>query len=511
MASALSALGMSLDVSGVLQAAALLCVAGLLLKAVTLYLQNRKLAAGFASFPGPPKHWFFGHAKELKADGTELAKLVSWTHKYNYGFPSWMGKFFASLVINHPEYAKVVFGRGDPKGAMVYNFFVPWIGRGLLILSGPKWFQHRRLLTPGFHYDVLKPYVKLISDSTKIMLDKWEKIIDKNKSVEVFQHVSLMTLDSIMKCAFSYDSNCQLDSDSSYVQAVFDLSYLVRQRVRNFLCHNDLIYYLSQQGYRFRRACRIAHLHTDKVIQQRKDVLKNEKELEKIQQKRHLDFLDILLCAKDENGQPLSDKDLQAEVDTFMFEGHDTTASGISWMLYCMGQNSEHQRKCREEIKEILEKKDTIEWDDLGKMTYTTMCIKECLRLYPPVPAISRSLSKPMTFFDGRTLPEGFVAFVSIYSIHRNPTVWKDPEVFDPLRFSPENSCDRHSHAFVPFAAGPRNCIGQNFAMNEMKVALALTLLRFEILPDESKPPIMVPQVVLRSKNGIHVFLKKID
>ncbi|XP_078527763.1 cytochrome P450 4B1-like [Lissotriton helveticus] len=502
---------MSLDVSGVLQAAALLCVAGLLLKAVTLYLQNRKLAAGFASFPGPPKHWFFGHAKEFKQDGVMLAKFVSWTHKYNYGFPLWMGNIYASLLINHPEYAKVVFSRGDPKGEMVYNFLVPWIGRGLLILSGPKWFQHRRLLTPGFHCDVLKPYVKLMSDSTKIMLDKWEKLIDKKKAVEVFQHVSLMTLDSIMRCAFSYDSNCQADSDSSYIQAVCDLSYLVHKRVHYLSYHNDLIYYLSPQGYRFRRGCRIARLHTDKVIQQRKDLLKTEKELEKIQQKRHLDFLDILLCAKDENGKPLSDEDLRAEVDTFMFAGHDTTASGLSWMLYCMGQNLEHQRKCREEVKEILQNKDTIEWDDLGKMTYTTMCIKECLRLYPPIPGILRSLTKPVKFFDGRTLPEELTVYVSMYSIHRNPTVCKDPEVFDPLRFSPENSSDRHSHAFVPFAAGPRNCIGQTFAMSEMKVALALTLLRFEILPDESKPPILVPQIVLRSKNGIHVFLKKID
>ncbi|XP_063807362.1 cytochrome P450 4B1-like, partial [Pseudophryne corroboree] len=101
------------------------------------------------------------------------------------------------------------------------------------------------------------------------------------------------------------------------------------------------------------------------------------------------------------------------------------------------------------------------------------------------------------------------VVSVNISCIHRNPAVWKDPEVFDPLRFTQENSSARHSHAFVPFAAGPRNCIGQNFAMNEMKVAVALTLNRFELSPDPSKPALKLPQLVLRSKNGIHVFLKK--
>ncbi|MEE6523646.1 hypothetical protein FKM82_022640 [Ascaphus truei] len=195
---------------------------------------------------------------------------------------------------------------------------------------------------------------------------------------------------------------------------------------------------------------------SDKVIKQRKESLKHEKELEKIQQKRHLDFLDILLCAKDENGESLSDEDLRAEVDTFMFEGHDTTASGISWILYCMAKYPEHQKKCREEIREVLGERHTVEWEDLGKMPYTTSCIKEGLRLFPPVPGIARQLSKPITFCDGRSLPEGTVVLLSIYAMNRSSSVWEDPEVFDPLRFSSENSSKRHSHAFLPFSAGAR-------------------------------------------------------
>uniref|UniRef100_A0A8C4YM85 Uncharacterized protein n=1 Tax=Gopherus evgoodei TaxID=1825980 RepID=A0A8C4YM85_9SAUR len=179
-----------------------------------------------------------------------------------------------------------------------------------------------------------------------------------------------------------------------------------------------------------------------------------------------------------------------------MFEGHDTTASGISWLLYCMALHPEHQQRCREEIKEILGDRETVQWDDFGKMTYTTMCIKEALRLYPPVPLVGRELSAPVTFVDGRTLPKGlFITMCLYYSL----------QVFDPLRFSPENSAGRHSYAFLPFAAGPRNCIGQQFAMNELKVALVQTLLRFELSPDPAKPPIKIPQLVLRSKNGIHL------
>ncbi|XP_068095134.1 cytochrome P450 4A12A-like isoform X2 [Hyperolius riggenbachi] len=399
----------------------------------------------------------------------------------------------------------------DPKDDTAYKFIVPWIGEGLLVLSGPKWFQHRRLLTPGFHYDVLKPYVELMADCTKIMLDKWEVLIPDKKPVELFHHVSLMTLDSIMKCAFSYESNCQTDSESDYIKAVYQLSNEVDHRFRNLFYHNDLLYSLSPHGFQFRKAQRIAHQHTDKVIKQRKELLKCEKELDKISQKRHLDFLDILLCAKDENGQGLSDKDLRAEVDTFMFEGHDTTASGLSWIFYCLAKYPEHQKKCREEIVEVLGDQDTIGWEDLRKILYTTMCIKESLRLYPPVPGIARTLSKPITFCDGRSLPEGSQVIVSIYCINRSPSFWKDPQVFDPLRFSGENSSGRHPHAFLPFSAGARNCIGQNFAINEMKVGVALTLQRFHLLPDPEHEPMKAPKIVLRSLNGIHINLKKVE
>ncbi|XP_006111510.1 cytochrome P450 4B1-like isoform X1 [Pelodiscus sinensis] len=489
---------------------AVFCLTCLLLKAIQLYHRKQELIKAFRRFPGHPTHWLYGHVHELLQEGEVLNKVEAWSQKYPYAFPIWFGSFSAFLNITHPDYAKVLFARGDPKDNVSYHHLVPWIGKGLLVLHGPKWYQHRKLLTPGFHYDVLKPYVPLISDSTKVMLDKWEELVTQDKSVELFEHVSLMTLDSIMKCAFSCHSNCQTDRENSYIRAVFDLSYLVHQRLRIFPYHNDLVYRLSPHGLQFRRACQLAHRHTDKVIQERKESLKDEREREKVQKKRHLDFLDILLHAKDENGAGLSDEDLRAEVDTFMFEGHDTTASGISWLLYCMALYPEHQQRCREEIQEIVGDRTTIQWDDLSKMTYSTMCIKESLRLYPPVPGVSRQLSKPITFHDGRTLPEGSWVAVSIYLIHRNPSIWKDPLVFDPWRFSPENISDRHSHAFLPFAAGSRNCIGQQFALNEIKVALALTLLRFELSPDLANPPTRIPQLILRSKNGIHLHLKKV-
>ncbi|NWT85509.1 CP4B1 protein, partial [Lanius ludovicianus] len=493
----------------ILQLSVLLGVIFVLLKVLQFYRERKKLTKALEAFPGPPKHWLYGHNHLIHSEKL-LYQIVSWAEEYPYAFPRWFGPALPFLIVHHPEYAKSILGRTDPKASVPYKFLLPWIGKGLLILEGSKWFQHRKMLTPAFHYDVLKSYVTLMSDSVKVMLDKWDKRIMERKSVELFQDVSLMTLDSIMKCAFSFNSNCQTQSNSHYyIRAVSDLSCLLNDRILTF-SFKDVFYNLTRKGHEFQDACKLAHTHTDQVIQERKMVLSNEKELDKIQKKRHLDFLDILLCSKDANGVGLSDEDLRAEVDTFMFEGHDTTASGISWLFYCMSLHPEHQQLCREEIQGILGDRDTVEWEDLGKMTYTTMCIKESLRLFPPVPGVSRQLSKPVTFPDGRSLPAGCLIGLNIFAIHRNRDVWENPEVYDPLRFSPENSTQRHSHAFLPFSAGSRNCIGQQFAMNEMKVALALTLLRFELRPDPSKIPIMVPQLVLRSSSGIHMHLKKI-
>ncbi|NXJ88518.1 CP4B1 protein, partial [Corythaixoides concolor] len=493
----------------VLQLSVVLGVIFVLLKVVRFYQERKKLIKALEAFPGPPKHWLYGHNHLVTSDKV-LHQVMSWAEEYPYAFPRWFGPILPSLIIHHPEYAKSILSQTRNLEELIAPLLVVSPGQGLLILNGSKWFQHRKLITPAFHYEVLKSYVALMSDSVKVMLDKWEKKNPERKSVELFQDVSLMALDSIMKCAFSCNTNCQTQSNSDYyIKAVYDLSYLVSDRVQNF-SYQDIFYNLTHKAHKFQDACKLAHAHTDKVIKERKMLLSSENELDKIRKKRHLDFLDILLCAKDANGVGLSDEDLRAEVDTFMFEGHDTTASGISWLFYCLSLYPEYQQRCREEIQGILGDRDTIEWEDLGKMAYTTMCIKESLRLFPPVPFMSRSLSKPVTFCDGRSLPAGCQVGLNIFAIHRNRDLWEDPEVYDPQRFSPENSAQRHSHAFMPFSAGSRNCIGQQFAMIEMKVALALTLLHFELCPNPSRPPILLPQLVLRSSNGIHLHLKKI-
>ncbi|XP_073076325.1 cytochrome P450 4F2-like [Manis javanica] len=470
-------------------------------------------------FPEPPRRsWFWGHLGLILSEEKGLNFLGEQVATYSEGFKVWLGPIIPLVVFCHPNMIRTISNASAtiaPKDKVFYDFLKPWLGDGLLLSGGDKWSRHRRLLTPAFHFNILKPYIKIFNDSVNVMHAKWNRLISEGSSrLDMFEHISLMTLDSLQKCVFSFDSNCQ-EKPSEYIAAILELSALVSKRNQQIFLHTDFLYYLSPDGQRFRRACRLVHNFTDAVIQERRRTLPSEGADEFLQAKakaKTLDFIDVLLLSKDEDGKELSDEDIRAEADTFMFEGHDTTASGLSWVLYNLAKHPEYQERCRQEVQELLRDREPKEmaWDDLSQLPFLTMCIKESLRLHPPVTDIGRCCTQDIVLPDGRVIPKGVTCLISIFATHHNPSLWPDPEVYDPFRFEPENIKKRSPLAYMPFSAGPRNCIGQTFAMAEMKVVLALTLLRFRVLPDDQEPR-RQPQIVLRAQGGLWLRVEPIS
>ncbi|CAM4660890.1 unnamed protein product [Lepidochelys olivacea] len=467
-------------------------------------------------FPEPPRrNWLLGHLGMGQNTEEGMQCVDELVGGYSHSCLWWFGPWFPILRLFHPEAVKPVLLESvaiAPKDYLFYGFLKPWLGDGLLLSNGPKWVRHRRMLTPAFHFDILKPYMKIFNQSTDIMHAKWRRLVASGStSLDMFGQISLMTLDSLQKCVFGYNSNCQ-ETPSDYIAAILELSSLVVRRQHRLLLHCDFLYRLSPDGRRFRRACDTVHRFTADVVQRRHQALshRGREAWLKSKQGRTVDFIDILLLAKDEDGQDLSDEDIAAEADTFMFEGHDTSASGLSWVLYNLACHPEYQERCREEIKDLLRDKESeeVEWEDLSRVPFSTMCIKESLRLHPPVTAVSRRCTEDIKLPDGRVLPKGNVCLISIYGTHHNPAVWPEPQVYNPHRFDPENSKNQPPLAFMPFSAGPRNCIGQNFAMAEMKVVLVLTLLRFALRLDQSRPVRRKPELILRSENGLWLHLE---
>ncbi|XP_048238893.1 leukotriene-B4 omega-hydroxylase 3-like isoform X1 [Haliotis rufescens] len=473
-------------------------------------IRYRRMFKFYNSLPGEPDfHWIWGNLHKVRGKATEVRMeyMDGLMRKHKYFYRLWQGAFRPLIMCCHPDSVKLLLKTSEPKPmAGAYQFAVPWLGEGLLIASGQRWARSRRLLTPAFHFDILKPYMEVYNKAADILLGKIARYEEKGESFEVFGHISLCTLDVILKCAMSFDDNIQMKGESHpYVVAVNELSEMWFERGRNPLLYNDFVFSCTKMGRRFKQQCDFVHSISENLIKKRRETLDREGPANK----KYLDFLDVLLTARDDAGDGLTSMEIRNEVDTFLFEGHDTTASAISWILYSLATHADIQDKAQAEVDAILDGKDSevIDWSELPELSYLACVIKEGMRLHCPVPFIQRQLTQPTTI-DGTTLPKDTVCTVHLLNLHHNPEVWEDPWEFKPERFFPENMKDKDNYAFVPFSAGPRNCIGQHFAMNEEKVLLARILHRYRLEIDSAYPVKRKVAAVMRSMTGIRVFAK---
>ncbi|XP_062617356.1 leukotriene-B4 omega-hydroxylase 3-like [Saccostrea cucullata] len=481
---------------------------------VTLaYMDYRTWAHFYIDLPGDPyPSRLLGHLLMYPGPNEEGLKFqMERCDRYPMFHLLWIS-FRPVLILHHPETVKVLLKSTEPKPRQlgtVYILGLDWLGEGLLIANGQKWARNRRLLTPAFHFEILQSYIALKNKAASALVDKIDKEVETGKSFELFSFIGLASLDIILQCAFSFESNCQQLGDTHpYVHAVNVLSDIWVARSLKPWFYSDFLFSLSPSGQEFRKNCDYVHKVAEDIIEKRRKSLKEDGPNPKT---RHLDFLDILLTARDENDKGLTSLEIRNEVDTFLFEGHDTTTSGMCWTLYLLAKHPEHQDLCQREIDDLLKGRDNkdLEWADLSKLSYLTQCIKESMRLYPPVTFIQRVTTKE-TVLDGHPIPEGTTMGIQIYNLHHNKAVWEDPYEFRPNRFSPDNE-KNDSFAFVPFSAGPRNCIGQHFAMNEMKIILVHILQRYELSLDPDHEVNIKIGVVLRTKNGIKVQARRRD
>ncbi|KAJ8013575.1 hypothetical protein DPEC_G00031200 [Dallia pectoralis] len=512
------------SLSVLLQLTALVLLFLLLLRFTCLLWSHAQFNRRLRCFSKPPTHnWLMGHLGEMRSTEEGLHAVDQLVRTYKHSCSWFLGPFYSLVRLFHPDFVKPLLlapASITVKDELFYGFLKPWLGQSILLSNGEEWSRRRRLLTPAFHFDILRNYVKIFNHSTDIMHAKWRRLLaDGESRLDMFNQISMMTLDSLLKCTFSYNSNCQ-ESSSEYIAAILQLSDLIIDRRGRILHHWDWWYWRTPEGQRFQQACNVVHRFTRTVVQERRDQLlqqrepesHTEKKDEEEKKKKVADFIDLLLLSKDEEGRGLSDEEIKAEADTFMFGGHDTTASGISWVLYNLSQNQDYQNRCRDEVNNLLQDRQTedIEWDDLNNLPFTTMCIKESLRLHSPVSAVTRRYTEDMHVPGDRVIPKGSICLLSIYGVHHNPEIWPDPDVYNPMRFDPENSKGRSSHAFIPFSSGPRNCIGQKFAMVELRVVIALTIRRYRVTSGPEKIK-RLPQLVLRAEGGLWLHLETLD
>lgn len=303
----------------------------------------------------------------------------------------------------------------------------------------------------------------------------------------------------------------QNNNDSPYVSVLRNVCSLFMVRIMRPWLWPDFFFSISSLGSIYKKNINKVLEYSREVIKMRKNkLLKEIKGVDSISKEdyesKRQNFLEILLRLH-KNDNSLTEEDIREEVDTFMFAGHDTTASGLSWTIYLLGLYPNIQDKLRKEVDAIFcdEPDRALTMDDLHKLKFLECVIKESHRLYPPAPFIARELEEDM-MINNYKVGAGTTCIIFPYMLHRDPKIYANPEQFDPDRFLPENSKDRHPFAFIPFSGGPRNCIGQKFAMIEEKVVLAHLIrnLSFQSLDHRDKIK-LVMEIVLRTPGELRV------
>ncbi|XP_071042776.1 cytochrome P450 4V2-like [Parasteatoda tepidariorum] len=304
--------------------------------------------------------------------------------------------------------------------------------------------------------------------------------------------------------------NAQLGEGQEYYKAIHKIGTLVLIRIFKPWLYPEFIFRISPTGREFYKNVDIIHRFTRKVIKQKKSkMIENNQQLKQLDvtandypsnTKSRRAFLELLLEHHFKDSS-FTEEDIREEVDTFMFAGYDTTAAAISWALYFVGLYKDVQEKIHEELDEIFEgdNEREIERDDLLRMKYLECVIKESLRLHTSVPFVARGVEENFKVLDYE-IEKGSLCLICPFILHRDPKSFPDPEKFDPKRFLPENVIGRHPFAFVPFSAGPRNCLGQKFALMEEKTVLADIFRNFEVTSKDPRDKVNVtPNLVIRN------------
>ncbi|GAB1869652.1 Cytochrome P450 4C1 [Camponotus japonicus] len=435
----------------------------------------------------------------------------------------WIG-LHPIVCVMKPEFIKSVLqSKTHVEKAEIYNFLKPWLGNGLLTAPVELWHRYRKIIWPTFYFNMLEQFTVIMSEKTETVIKCIEKEIAENstKVIDILPFMQQITLNII--CETTMGVNLDEEDVTSYRLAIDRFFNLYSERVtRSWLWLYDWIYDLLPQGREFKTAINNMQSCSDKIIQRRKVARMQNIKIQNQQNNNNFHLpdkpesktlLDRLLDINEKDNVSLPDEDLRANITSLLFAGHDTTAISIGWTLFCIGNDLKCQEKIHEELKEVFkDSQRPASIKELSQLKYLERVIKESHRLYPSAPLVIRKISEDIKM-DNYIIPKDTSVAVRILLVHRNPEIWSNPLKFDPDRFLPENLKQIHPYAYIPFSAGPRNCMGQKFAMFEEKIILAAILRKWRVKSIETHEEMTIDMsLILKPRQGsmyLHLLPQK--
>lgn len=422
------------------------------------------------------------------ASGRKLRALVRDPLKYFQAIASDYGDIVCyrpapdiAYLINHPDYVRHVLvdnNRNYSKETHTNQVFNKVVAEGLLTTEGEVWRKQRRMLQPAFHRSRLEPMDVMVAEATGSMLRRWEDLRTRGQAVDIAREMAALTLTVTTQALFGVSLGSEVREIGEMVnRAVAQLEKPSDPRVKESMDQLDAVVY--------------------RIIRQRRQDFRDGG-----------DLLSSMILARDsDSGEAMSDEELRNQIMTLMLAGYETTASALTWTWYLLSQNPEAFQRMRAEARAILQGA-APHYGDLERLVYTRQVLNEGMRLFPPAWTLGRrALGEDE--IGGYHVAPGTTIAICLYTLHRHPLFWEEPEVFDPDRFSAERSAGRHKFAYVPFGAGPRQCIGNTFGLMEASLVLAHVAQHFELrlAPGTEVKPQAV--FVLRSARELMMTLQQ--
>jgi cytochrome P450 len=364
-----------------------------------------------------------------------------------------------------------------------------FLGNGLLTSEGDFWLRQRRIAQPAFHRQRMAALAGVMAESARDAAARWQGLASAGTPVDVDEEMMRLTRTVVVRALLGADLG-------PFTSTIDDAWTIINQHVGESFWSLGLDRLPTPKYRRFKAARTVLRGAVDHVIAERR---RNPS--------GHDDLLSMLMARDEETGEAMTDEQLRVEVTTFLLAGQETTSLALTWTWYLLAQNPPARKRLEDEIDDVLDGRPP-EYSDLVNLPYLRMVVDESLRMYPPAWGFSRQAMADDTL-GGFRLPRGWLAFVIPYVLHRLPAFWKDPETFDPLRFSPERSADRPKFAYIPFGAGPRRCIGDQFAMIETQLSVATFAqsYRLHLQPGHKVDP--WPLITLRPRFGMPMIVER--
>ncbi len=431
------------------------------------------------TIPGPRGLPVFGVAPRLLGDPLEF--MVRIQRHYGDLVKLNLGRHTMYLAA-HPDMIKRITQENWKNYVKEYVTMTEILGQGLVTSNGALWLRQRRLMQPAFHQQRIARMAAVMVEEAERMLARWDCYAQRGQPVDVQEELMLLTEKVIVRTMFSGSLS---DEEAATVGKAFNetLNWVAGQQFRLVQPPRS---WPTPANRRYRRNLALLEATVYRLIDERRR-----------RQGEHDDLLEMLVTARDaETGEEMSPQQIRDEVMTIFLAGHETTAGTLSWILHLLAHHGDAERRLRAEYATHLAGRNPTP-ADLPHLSYSRMVIDETLRLYPPTWILSRKLAAPDTLGDYH-LPAGATVALSPYLTHRHPAFWPNAESFDPERFHPSETAHRHKFAYIPFLSGPRQCIGNQFALMEMQMVLPMIAQRFRVSAIPGYPVRPMPRATLR-------------